>query len=457
MTILKEPVAAVLESRAAYKEAQAYYNGDVPETFATAKLRRAFRTTGDRSRLNFCRPVVDAVNDRLEIATISGDTKAATALIQKVWENNDLGLEAMEIHRMTLVNGDAYVMVWPDENGDVQISYNAPTNMTVVYDPENPRKMLYAVKMWRSGEAETRMNIYTDTEIRKYRTDSDEVTDGTNWFGVETIDNPFGQIPVFHFRTHRPFGRPEHYDAYDAQNAINKLFITNMFTIDYQGAPQRYALSQVDNSGEFTDFDEDQTERENIGSLKNGPGELWYLKGVHTVGEFKPADADTFWKPIEALRNTVASLTNTPAHYLSRGSYNPTGQSLRVAESPLLKKVHDREMSFGYTWRDVFRFILNIEGINSNVQVLWKTHESLDELERWDVTAKKINAGLSKHQALREGGYTEDQIKQIMSERLSEDETGINDYARNRAVRVDPNNNENNTLDTPNATDEQGN
>lgn len=456
MTILKEATAAVLDSRAKYKEAQAYYEGNVPETFATAKLRRAFRTTGDRSRLNFCRPVVDAVNDRLEIATISGDTKAATARIAKVWEDNDLGLEAMEIHRMTLVNGDAYVMVWPDGQGNVQISYNSPTNMAAVYDPENPRQMLYAVKMWKVSESETRMNVYTDTAIRKYKTNSGEVSEGANWSLVETVDNPFGQIPVFHFRTHRPYGRPEHFDALDAQNAINKLFITNMFTVDYQGAPQRYALSQVAEGGDFTDFDEDQSDRENIGALKNGPGELWYLKGVTQVGEFKPAESKVFWEPIEALRNTIASLTNTPAHYLSRGAFAPTGQSLRVAESPLLKKVHDREMSFGYSWRDVFRFVLKLDGINSNVVVVWKTHESLDELERWDVTLKKINSGLSQRQALREGGYTEEQITQIMKERDEEAAKGQL-YQRAPQARVDPNNNNTYPLAPPNATDAQGN
>lgn len=434
MTILKEAVGAVLERRDYYTTAHDYYEGEVPEVFATAKLRRVFRTTGDLSRLNFCRPIVNAVSNRMEIASIVGDTKTATAKINEVWNLNDLGLEAKEIHDKALIYGDAYAMVWPDADGDVRISYHSPEGMALVYNPENPTEKLYAVKIWRSGEKETRMNIYTATSIRKYRTNSDTVTEGSQWTQVDTVENPFGEVPVFHFRTHRPFGRPEHYDAYDAQNAINKLFITSMHTIDYQGAPQRWALANPD-GGEGADFDDDDADLTAMQSLKNGPGELWYMKGVTKVGEFSVADPKNFWEPIKDTVRVMSALTDTPLHYFERTGNNPTGNGLRTAEAPLLKKIADREQSFGYTWRDIFKFILRIEGIKSGVQVFWKAHESLDELERWDVALKKINAGLSHRQALREGGYSEEQIEQIMAERQAEAKAGLY-YSRAPQTRV---------------------
>jgi hypothetical protein len=439
MTILKEAVEAVLARRAEYDEAQAYYDGDVPETFATARLRKAFKTTGDRSRLNYCRPVVDAVNDRLEIGTISGDTPTATKTIQKIWKNNDLGIEAQEIHRAALVNGDAYVVVWPNANGDVDIALNSPRNMAIVYDVESPRKKLYAVKVWLADETTTRMNIYGPDKITKWTTNSDMITEGTNWSHVETVENPYGEVPVFHFRTHRPFGRPEHKDAYDGQNAINKLFITHMYTVDYQGAPQRYALAHpgTDGGSEVDDFSEGDTNRENVSALKNGPGEVWFMSGVSKMGQFDPADPAVFWTPIKDTIRSIASLTSTPVHYFEKTGNIPSGNALRTAEAPLLKKVADREAAFGYAWRDVFRFALRIEGVSSDVIVYWKAIESLDELERWDVTLKKINAGLSHRQALREGGYPEDQIEQILAEREQEAASGLF-YQRAPQTRVNP-------------------
>jgi hypothetical protein len=193
-----------------------------------------------------------------------------------------------------------------------------------------------------------------------------------------------------------------------------------MYTVDYQGAPQRYALS-LQGENEAVDFNDDDTERENINSLKSAPGELWYLKGIHGVGQFSPADPKVFWEPIKALKESMSALTDTPYHYLERGFAGISGgEALRVSEAPLLKKVVDRQTSFGVTWKELFLFVLKIEGITSTVEVKWDIVESFDSLNEWDVMLKKINAGLSHRQALREAGYEESEIDRIMTERAEE-------------------------------------
>jgi hypothetical protein len=55
-----------------------------------------------------------------------------------------------EIHRRALVFGDCYAIVWPDANGDVQITYNSPLTTIMVYDDENPRIKKFALKVWQS-------------------------------------------------------------------------------------------------------------------------------------------------------------------------------------------------------------------------------------------------------------------------------------------------------------------
>lgn len=449
MTILTEYVSAITSKAEDYKEAEAYYEGEVIDTFTykNASLRRALSLTGFRGTHNYCRVVVDTVLNRLEVANIVADNKAAQAKITEVWDNNELGLEANEIHRRALEYGDCYALVWPDENGDLLISYNSPRTTALVYDPENPRKKLYAVKMWRvpdrenRGRGYTRLNVYTPDRIAKYRADALEVTDGTNWRSVGSEDNPFGEIPVFHFRTRRPYGKPEHFDAYGCQNDINKLLATHMFTVDYQGAPQRYAMAMT-GEAEAVDFGDDETERENLASLKSDPGSLWYLKGIHGVGEFKPADPDTFWKPITSLKQSLAALTETPFHFLDRSVNVSSGEALRVSEAPLMKKVGDRQVSFGVTWRELFNFVLKAEGLSARLEVKWNIVESMDTLDEWDVMLKKINAGLSHAQALREQGYEEEDIKRILSERQAEKAAGI-EYERSPEVRTSTADNEN--------------
>jgi hypothetical protein len=447
MTILKEQVAAVLDRRADYETAGAYYEGEVPEVFATAQLRNAYSRVGYRSRLNFCRPVVDAVFNRLEVAAVVGTTQAAQKVIDETWEFNELGLDADEIHRRALVYGDCYVMVWPDEEGNLEISYNTPLTTALVYDPESPRKKLYAVKMWEEADERggyTRLNVYYADRIVKYRAQGTAVTDGVQWSHSETVENPFGEVPVFHFRTERPQGRPEHADAFDAQNYINKQFITSMWVSDYQGAPQRYALSKADTSGELRDFAEGDTTRENEGALQNGPGKLWDLVGYDAVGEFKPADPAVFWEPIKDTVRAMASLTNTPLHYFEKTGNVPSGEALRVAEAPLIKKVGRRKEAFGSAWRQVFQFVLKAYGINADVQIKWQDVESLDELERLDAALKKRNVGLSVAQVMREAGYDEEVITRTLEEAKTERDADLSGYQRAPETRVDTNNDERN-------------
>ena len=424
-----------------YREAESYYEGTIPERFASARLRHALRATGHRGQQNYCRVIVDAVLNRLEIANIVGDTQRATEAITKVWDDNELSLEANEIHRRALEYGDCYALVWPDEDGEWQISYNSPRTTAIVYDPDNPRKKLYAVKIWQHDAETIRMNVYLPDKIRKFSAQGNTYTEGTQWVALDSEDNPFGEVPVFHFRTHRPYGKPEHFAAYGPQDDINKLLATHMFTVDYLGAPQRYALS-MQGEDEVVDFGDDETERENIASLKSDPGSMWYLKGIHTVGQFPAADSKAFWEPIMALKESMAALTDTPYHYLERGLSGVTGgEGLRVSEAPLLKKVADRQTSFAATWRELFNFVLKVEGIKARLEVKWATVESFDSLNEWDVMLKKINAGLSHRQALREAGYEENDIERIMAERAQEAAEGAY-YTRKPEARVSTDDNE---------------
>lgn len=448
MDYVHDALAVLLDRQTHYKTAEAYYEGDVPEVFANARLRRSLKISGEDYRVNFSRTVVDAVLNRLEINAVIGTTKAANDKINSVWEQNEMGLEADEIHRRALEFGDCYAIVWPDEAGELQISYNSPVTTTIIYDPENPRKKLFAAKMWRALNAQeqkvTRVNLYYADRIEKYQIDSEYVSAKSAYRKIDTVDNPFGEVPVFHFRTSRPYGRPEHLDAFPLQDAINKLMITHMYTVDYQGAPQRYALANAGQAPEVDDFEDGDTERENASALQSGPGELWYLQGINSVGEFAPADPEVFLKPIRDFVRAMASITNTPLHYFERTGNVPSGEALRVAEAPLMKKVADRQQSFSAAWRDMFRFILRVEGINADVQVKWAAVESLDSLDAWDVMLKKRNAGVPMRQVFLEAGYDDEIIDQMFEWINTETQEMGGQYQRAPQVRVETQNDERN-------------
>lgn len=427
--ILKEAVLAVTDRKRHYERADAYYTGDVAEAYTSRSLANMFKNANAGGHLNFCRPVVDAVHNRLELNVIVGTSDSANQVINDTWEFNQLGLDSNEVHRRALVFGDCYVMVWPDEEGNMEISYNTPLTTSIVYDPERPKQKLYAVKMWEVHEPNddhTRMNLYYADTIYKYKAQGTSVDDGAQWSLIEQLENPFGQVPVFHFRTERPYGRPEHIDAYHAQDYINKQFVTSQIVTEFQGAKQRWALTRPDatNGTEAQDFDDEDTTGENGHALRNGPGNVWFLDNIEKVGEFSTADPNVFWDPIKDTIRSMASLTQTPLHYFEKTGNVPSGEALRVAEAPLIKKVKDRQVSFGQSWREVFKFVLLANGIDEDVQVKWTEVESLDELERLDAALKKSTLGMSFEQIAKELGYDEEVIKEMVAKKAAEKAAG---------------------------------
>lgn len=422
MSDLKKALTSIIDRRNEYIKAEAYYEGDQAEIFPSLRWNRLLKNQGTDFRFNFARTVVDSVLNRTELAAIIAPDERANQMINEIWEQNDLEIDANEIHKRALVYGDCYAIVWPDEEGNLSINYNSPLTTVVIYDDENPRKKAFAAKMWEVGidnQKRLKLNLYYPDRIEKYETfgSLEVVVPGTGFTLIDTVENPWNEIPVFHFRTAKQYGRPEHEDAYGPQDAINKLIVTHMYTVDYQGAPQRYALAAGGNNAEFEDFDDDAAQRENLGALKNGPGELWYLKGVDKVGEFAPADHRAFTEPVKDFVRSMASLTNTPLHYFEKTGNVPSGEALRTAEAPLLKKVEDRQIAFGSAWRDLFRFMLRIEGMETDVLVKWQAVESLDTLAAWEVAVKKRVVGVSLEQVLLEMGYDLEVAQKIVAER----------------------------------------
>ena len=424
MSDIKIALEQILTKRDSYKQAEAYYEGVNAEVFANQRWFKLFRYEGSDFRFNFSKTVVDSVLNRLEIKQILAGDVQAEQYIDQIWEQTDLKLDINEIHRNALIYGDSYAIVWPDMDGTLSIDYNSPLNTCVVYNQENPRQKDFAAKLWQVNDGTTKMikmNLYYPDRIEKYMSygELETMSVSMNMTPMEVIPNPWGECPVFHFRTHKPFGRPEHADAFGPQDAINKLISTHMLTVDYQGAPQRYALSSGGNASEMEDFADDDTARENLGSLQNGPGELWYLQGVSSVGQFPAADPGTFTAPVIEYVNAMASITNTPTHYFMRGASLPSGQALRVAEAPLFKKVVNRQMAFGSTWRDLFKFMFRVEGLPNDVEIKWENAESIDSLDNWDIAVRKKSVGVNLRQILVEAGYDPEIADAIVAENVT--------------------------------------
>lgn len=297
-----------------YDHAKEYDDINLWEQNMLSREGRTLRQADIEFDPNFCSPVIDAVNDRLIItsvtATAGADTDtaasdAATKILAQVIAANEMESRYRDWNRKTLRDGDAYVIVWPDEThpvGDqpelsneadptdgtpapalgVNITYADPRNGRMFYDPQNPRNKRFFACMWEvqlSGEKKSRirMDLYYPDRIEKWISapgnrqktakefqpfldpDDDADNDYPGSGGDDDGDaaaapqwpmpNPYGQIPVFHLRTAYEYGKPQHANAFALQDAISKLIEMLMVTVEFNGYPQRYAIQEADSLG----------------------------------------------------------------------------------------------------------------------------------------------------------------------------------------------------------------
>lgn len=435
MSDLVDAVTEIREHADDYRLAADYYEGRVAELFVSPTVRRALRNAVGGFDVNLARRPVDAVLDRLRITalTVPDDDGAMRQLVDRVWTPNRMERYAKQIHWAALVYGDAYLIVWPGEDeGSVELHYNSPIGTRVFYSPENPRVKAFAAKMWTEGERDnpvTRVNLYYADRIEKWVSKpggraaedgdfSQHEVDGEEW----PLPNTTGAVPVFHFRTSDPYGRPEHRGAFGPQNAITKLSATLMATVDYQGWPQRYALMSAgsDDLIDWDDDDEEQNPRDRDSSLQANPGGLWKLPDTAKVGQFDPANVDAFLKPVGHYTRLMSAATATPLRFFDPQGQIPSGEALRADDAPLSMRILDRQEWLTEEWSESLVYAAGLAGIPvRSVSVRWRPVQIVDDLTGWQTVAAKVAVGVPLEVALVEAGYPSDVVAGWMATRAA--------------------------------------
>lgn len=462
---LKEMQRALPE----YERAERYYTGEECEKYLSRRLKYALTGSENEFYVNLAARVVRAVTDRLEISTLdvttsrgiesmevgnttnsaSGSDSPVQLLNETVWRDNELEQEAPDVHLKAGYFGDSYLFMWPNDDGGLDVFFNSPKSTRVFYDPQNPKKKVFAIKWWQTEEKIQRVDLFYDDYVVKYRTRV--ARPGTRWkndrpslsissrsfqrltpaddpdvdeYGV--MENPLGRIPLWHFRTARPYGIPLHRNAYGPQDAITKLIRQQMTITDFAAFPQRWALGET-GEGSDVDFDwgDDETDRpdELASEFTSGPGRIWVLKNFRNVGQFQEANVDQVLKPLDKFVEMMAAVTGTPLTYLNkiRGTASTplSGAAQRELEASHLKTVQYVQNSFGATWRDLFESALEyLEVEDSKVTVEWAPAWFRDDKETWDAVLSQQAAGVPKRYTLLEffpedlvtsWGYTEEE------------------------------------------------
>lgn len=402
-------------------------------------------------------------------------------VIEDLFEYNELAEEFPNLIRSIGKFGDFYMLVWPvvgeeTDEPNVTKGYNPretaqtlvtgeplvednhvevpagrksivavdmllldPFTTRVFYDPENPKRKKYAIRSWEEGEKQDkliRVNLYYEDRIERWvhkgkpakRKNAQQKWEPFNWDGKDSVlPNPFGEIPIFHYRTDRSYGTPDHYNAYGPQLAINKVFRAHLAQMDYLSFPQRYGLldPMADQSGmqgadsdPFApeDADQEPEDDDNESQLEADPSAFWQLSGMKAVGQFDAANPEAFLKPFDRYVKALAQATGTPFHYFDRqGERPPSGENIRQVNEFLNSKAAFRQTSVGSELRKCVTFALTMLGHDvERVNIIWEPLEYVTSYVEWQAINEKIAAGVPQDVALIEAGYRAEIVSEWM-------------------------------------------
>lgn len=429
-----------------YARNERYYNGDHDLKFATEKFENTFGSLFREFALNLCPVVCDAVRDKLQVTGFSvdageekigsGTDNSANSATRKIWHRNRMPIRAAALHNEVLKNGDAFAIVWPDNDGRAVIYPNRAASIAVNYDDERPGQIHSAAKLWLDDTKHIRLNLFFVDRIEKYISknpsegaipeatgfvpfgetlrktevsmienveNAGSIADGSH-FSLSVVPNPFGVVPVFHFANNSDigeFGRSELNAAIPIQDGLNKSVLDMLVAMEFSAFRQRWAAGievEYNSAGKA------------VSPFQSGIDSIWVTGDANAkFGDFAAADLEQFLKVKDSFRVDIATVTGTPLHYfIQDNSGFPSGESLRQASARFIAKVRSRQQSFGQTWSDLMAFAMRIEGHGElDLITQWEDPSPLSEREQLENILLKKQIGLPMRDALVEAGYGE--------------------------------------------------
>lgn len=415
-----------------YTNYWSYYDSDHPLIYSTERLRQVFNNLDGTKRARFVENwvavVVNAAQEKINLLrfNVAGDEQL-TGWLNSVWAMTELNLDAIDAHLAALVCGEAFVVIWPNEDGSIAAYYNDPRMCHVEYDDDNPRVKLWAAKRFISDHS-THVTIYYPDRIEYWQAGGK--AESANKFKLASESaNPYGIVPVFHLRRERRTIKSELEDILTIQDGLNKIFSDLMVASEFAALKQRVIISQFG-------FDE---------SLRNAPNMVWTLAAGDGVGqntevaEFSASDLNQFLMTMDRMSLSIAKISRTPKHYFFSQSGDPSGEALIAMEAPLNTKVQMYIQRFKPTWRKIAQFILSLGGYSVellDIEPIFDEPETIQPYTRALIRKTNTDAGLPLITTLRREGWTEQELEQITEDQDDAQRRQTNTLARALAANT---------------------
>jgi hypothetical protein len=453
-----------------YEKMWRYFAEDLPERFASDRLKQLIGKTAQDYRFRLSRVPVETLANRLGINSIVSSREGVNARIEEIRQANDMELVEPYITERTLALGDSYLLVWPimDEEilaedtppdldamaSGVELAYQSPLSCRAFYDNEDGRRQRFTIRRWKEktaiGEEVWRAEVWYWDRVEPFISKpgskgldvsewEEYAEDATGTRTAATPDNwpephDFGEIPIKHMRTDMPYGRSEIEDFVGAQNILTKATATQSSGIESNGWRERYTIADdkaiLEQKADIVPW-EDAEDAPPAGPAplsgrRTGPGTEQKYHGVKGVGEFSATDLRVFESPIDQWVRLGAAASGTPlTEFDPRFGANMSGVAWDRAERPIKKKEADRKRFFLRFWRETYELALAIVGIRDagEISVNWAPPEVVSDPDWWATATVRRDHGVPQKAILLEANYTEEQIKAWEDEKDDDAET----------------------------------
>jgi hypothetical protein len=391
---------------------------------------------------NFCSSIIDNKAHRLNVSAFNTTNKDKKEDKQKDvlwdwWRKNRMDRKQGIVHRASIRDGNAYVLVSFDEKAnqprfDFEPTY-AGEGMMAYYSDERRDEIKFVSKSWRIlyGEGagkKRRVNLYFPDRIEKYLSNDDvgwgnyqpfvdDTTDdvedgqlgraGVTWWTVDRTQSsePLG-IPIVHFKFNDggdSYGTSVLTNVTPIQDAVNKSVIDLIGAADTAGF------------GLLVGFGGDWT------TAKVGPGAIVSTNKSPSEADLRRLAADNLEQLIKVYQAFVmdmARVSSTPlSHFQISGQVAAEG-TMKQQETALVEQIKKTQVDYGNNWEDVLKIgrrLYNtfakgkdVVKLDEDVMIdtIWKDAESRNEKEQAETLAIKVQAlGVSEEQAWTELGY----------------------------------------------------
>jgi hypothetical protein len=115
-----------------------------------------------------------------------------------------------------------------------------------------------------------------------------------------------------------------------------------------------------------------------------------------SIAEFTAANLEQLIAEVELLDRMVSRVSRVPVHYLRAEGQFPSGEALRMAEAPFIRKLEDRAACYGVAWAKAMTLALRMSGSGDpgRVRTMWAPVAPMSERERWELIGVQVAAGM---------------------------------------------------------------